>query len=255
MICQLLTVACPAGTILPLYPNNIDNNASYTLLEGQIPEAGWELVDLTTNSPVFLSVGKVWLPFAEKTYPCALLKALRAVPQGVEIRLKLIKNGNAVAVITLSDKGAAGQRQDIAGPLAASMLEETITVSLCQNFILPDDKAALRGLLADLALIQKYDLICTCGGTGLGARDITPQVTASLLDYEVPGFGEAMRTASLAKTPNAIISRAVCGVIGQCLVLNLPGSAKAVRENLAAVLPGLGHALAKLQGDPADCGG
>ena len=113
----------------------------------------------------------------------------------------------------------------------------------------------LRALLTELALSQAYDLICTTGGTGLSPRDITPQVTEALLDTSLPGFSQVMLAASLAKTPHAIISRAAAGVLGQSIIINLPGSRKAVMENLAAVLPALPHALAKLQGDPADCGG
>ena len=113
----------------------------------------------------------------------------------------------------------------------------------------------LRALLVDLALNQGYDVICTSGGTGVGPRDISPQVTSAVLDYPLPGFSMAMMQASLAKTPHAAISRAVAGVLGQSIIINLPGSRKAVVENLEAVLPALPHALDKLHGDPADCGG
>ena len=102
---------------------------------------------------------------------------------------------------------------------------------------------------------QGYDIICTSGGTGVGPRDITPQTVAPLLDLELPGFATAMMLESLKKTPHAAISRAVCGVLGPSIVITLPGSRKAVLENLAAVLPALPHALDKLHGDPADCGG
>ena len=124
-----------------------------------------------------------------------------------------------------------------------------------QGFLLPDDAVQLRALLVDLALNQGYDIICTSGGTGVGPRDISPQVTSAVLDYPLPGFSMAMMQASLAKTPHAAISRAVAGVLGQSIIINLPGSRKAVVENLEAVLPALPHALDKLHGDPADCGG
>ena len=121
--------------------------------------------------------------------------------------------------------------------------------------MLPDDAAALRALLTELALGQGYDIICTSGGTGVGPRDVSPEATLAVLDKRLPGFEQAMMQAGLDKTPTASVSRAVAGVIGGCICINLPGSRKAVVENLAAVLPALGHALDKLHGDPADCGG
>lgn len=229
---------------------------AHLLSSGAMPAgAGWELFE-NPDDPLFIVAGHAWISTSEseEAIGAPLLRALRPVASSAPINLRMRKKGYAIAVITLSDKGALGLRQDTAGPLAAKTLATALPVCATSAFILPDDKNALRGLLADLALTQKYDLICTCGGTGLGPRDITPQATASLLDMDLPGFGEAMRQASLRKTPNAIISRAICGAIGECLVLNLPGSAKAVGENLEAILPALNHALKKLQGDTSDCG-
>ncbi|MDH4024242.1 MAG: MogA/MoaB family molybdenum cofactor biosynthesis protein, partial [Desulfuromonadales bacterium] len=99
----------------------------------------------------------------------------------------------------------------------------------------------------------KLDLIVTTGGTGLSPRDVTPQATLQVIDYEIPGMAEAMRTQSLRKTPHAMVSRAVVGVRKQTMIINLPGSPKAARENLETLLPALPHALAKLTGDPSDC--
>jgi molybdenum cofactor synthesis domain-containing protein len=100
----------------------------------------------------------------------------------------------------------------------------------------------------------KADLILTTGGTGLSPRDVTPDATLEVIDKEVPGFSEAMRAESLKKTPHAMISRAITGIRGSSLIVNLPGSPKSVRENLSVILPALPHALSKLKGDPTECG-
>ncbi len=146
-------------------------------------------------------------------------------------------------------------REDLSGPAIRELTAARLPLCHSQGFLLPDEPAQLRALLTDLALHQGYDLICTTGGTGLSPRDTTPQVTAALLDTPLPGFSQAMMAASLAQTPHAAISRAVAGVLGQSIIINLPGSRKGALENLAAVLPALPHALDKLHGDPADCGG
>ena len=100
---------------------------------------------------------------------------------------------------------------------------------------------------------MRCDLIVTTGGTGVGPRDVTPEATRSVIERELPGFGEAMRMESLKITPHAVISRALAGIRKHCLIINLPGSPKAARENLQTVLPALAHAIAKIQGDPSDC--
>jgi molybdenum cofactor synthesis domain-containing protein len=120
--------------------------------------------------------------------------------------------------------------------------------------ILPDDMASIARLLSDWSDREHLDLIVTTGGTGLTPRDVTPQATLQVLDYEIPGMAEVMRMQSLAKTPHAMLSRAVVGVRRRTMIVNLPGSPKAARENLQVVLPALPHALAKLAGDPNDCG-
>jgi len=160
-------------------------------------------------------------------------------------------NSFTIGVLTLSDKGARGEREDLSGLLLQEMVQDLGRV--CEYQIIADDIAGiqqtLRAWVDDLAL----DLILTTGGTGLTPRDQTPQATAPLLDYQIPGMAEAMRAASLLKTPHAMVSRALVGVRKRSLIVNLPGSPKAVRENLAVILPALPHALAKLKGDPSDC--
>jgi molybdenum cofactor synthesis domain-containing protein len=120
--------------------------------------------------------------------------------------------------------------------------------------ILPDEKSRIIETLTRLSDSGNVDLILTTGGTGVAPRDVTPEATLQVIDRELPGMAEAMRAESLKKTPHAMISRAVAGIRKQALIVNLPGSPRAVRENLAVILPALSHAVEKIKGDPADCG-
>ena len=156
-----------------------------------------------------------------------------------------------IGVVTLSDKGSKGQRVDESGPVVRGMLEAIGQVT--HVLILPDDIDSIVGILTDWSDQEQLNLIVTTGGTGLTPRDVTPQATLQVIDYEVPGMAEVMRIESLKKTPHAMLSRAVVGVRKQTMIINLPGSPKAARENLEAVLPALSHGLAKLAGDPSDC--
>lgn len=160
-------------------------------------------------------------------------------------------SGFRVGVLTLSDKGARGEREDESGRLLGEMI--TTVGSVARYQVVPDDYDKIIMLLTSWADDLRLDLILTTGGTGLSPRDLTPQATEQVIDYQVPGMAEAMRRASMEKTPHAMLSRALVGVRGQTLIINLPGSPKGVRENLEVLLPALPHALAKLQGDPSDC--
>lgn len=155
-------------------------------------------------------------------------------------------------ILTVSDRGASGDRLDESGEAARELLEEA-GFPVAYMEIVPDDPERIQAVLRQWADQDGIALIVTSGGTGLSPRDVTPQATRDVLDYEVPGMAEAMRATSLAKTPHAMLSRALAGVRGTSLILNLPGSPRAVRENLATVLPALRHGLDKLAGDPSDC--
>ena len=156
------------------------------------------------------------------------------------------------AILTLSDKGAAGERADASGPALAGWLNER-GVSVLQTQVIPDEVDRIAETLAAWADSRRFDLILTTGGTGVSPRDVTPDATMRVLDRLLPGFGEVMRFRSLAKTPHAIISRAVAGIRGGVLIINLPGSPKGAVENLEAVWDTVPHAIAKCQGDPAEC--
>jgi molybdenum cofactor synthesis domain-containing protein len=155
-----------------------------------------------------------------------------------------------VAILTLSDKGAKGKREDTSGPAIEKLIKK-IDSELVSCDILPDEKDLIKKKL--IALCKKADLVITTGGTGVSPRDVTPEATREVIKYEIPGISEAMRRESLKKTPFAMISRAVAGVRGRTLIINLPGSPKAVRENLSAILPVLGHTIEKIKGSTKDC--
>jgi molybdopterin adenylyltransferase len=155
-------------------------------------------------------------------------------------------------VITVSDKGSRGEREDISGREIIRMLT-AIDAVVEDTVIIPDETAEIKKTIITYADDKQLDLILTTGGTGVSPRDLTPDATLAVIDKEVPGMAEAMRRESAAITPHAMISRAVAGIRGRTLIVNLPGSPKGVRENLSVVLPALKHAIEKIQGDERDC--
>ncbi len=215
---------------------------------------GDELVSKT--GPVFKVLGVTWLPGDIFSARCLLLEACEAgetLPTDKVLSLEIRREGFSLAWITLSDKGSRGERVDTAGPLIAELIGHELSLNHSAGFILPDEEPQLRALLTDLALTQEYDLVVTSGCTGVALRDVTPEATLAVIEKRLPGMERAMTAISLEKTARAMISRAVAGTLGQTLIINLPGSPKAVRECLESILPALEHALKKLQGDPTDC--
>lgn len=150
-------------------------------------------------------------------------------------------------ILTISDKGARGERDDTSGAAIREMLS-ALEVAVERYEVIPDDRAPITQRLIAWADDDGLDLIVTTGGTGLGPRDTTPEATREAIDYEAPGMAEAMRLEGLKHTPMAMLSRAVVGVRGRTLIVNLPGSPRGVRENLSVLLPVLPHALEMLRG-------
>ncbi|AGB41193.1 molybdenum cofactor synthesis domain protein [Halobacteroides halobius DSM 5150] len=157
-----------------------------------------------------------------------------------------------VGILTLSDTGAAGKRKDKSGKRIEELISQ-IGGEVTYYQVLPDDKETIVRELKKMTDQSKLELILTTGGTGLAPRDVTPEATTEVIDTEVPGIAEAIRAKSLAKTPKAMLSRAVAGVRNESLIINLPGSPKAVEECLEVVLPVLTHAVKLIKDQVKEC--
>lgn len=154
-------------------------------------------------------------------------------------------------VITISDKGSRGEREDTSGPLLRSILEKTYDMS--EVLIVPDEIEIIAQAIQREVDEKGIDLVVTTGGTGVSVRDVTPEATRMVIERDLPGFGEIMRAESYKITPFALISRALCGIRRGSIVINLPGSPKAAAECLSFVVDAIPHALGKIKGDMEDC--
>jgi molybdopterin adenylyltransferase len=154
-------------------------------------------------------------------------------------------------VITISDKGSKGEREDTSGPRLVKMLEKDYEMG--EVLIVPDEMDLIAETMKTQIDQKGFDLVVTTGGTGVGPRDVTPEATRSVIEKDLPGFAEVMRMESFRITPFALISRAICGIRCRSIIVNLPGSPKAAAECLSFVLASLPHALEKVKGDPSEC--
>jgi len=229
---------CPGGVPAPFVP-----------VGSRLLDRDEELFQITANG--WLSTPEPGAPTVRGSWAVAL-RNVEPSPDGRSLTMR--KKGMSLAWITLSDTCAQGERIDLSGPTIEILFRQAMAIDFSQGFVIPDDPWQLKGLLSHLALIQRFDFIVTTGGTGLSPRAITPAATLAGIEKRLPGFEQAMTAASLQKTPTGAVSRAVAGTLGQSIIVNLPGSRKAVEENLAAVLPAMEHALKKLQGETAACG-
>lgn len=155
-----------------------------------------------------------------------------------------------VGILTVSDRGATGAYQDKSGPVIKEIVAGNLNAVVAQQAIVPDEIEVIKNTLLAWVYHHQLHLILTTGGTGFAPRDVTPEATRQVIDREAPGLIFAMLRDSLAVTPHAMLSRMVAGIKNQTLIINLPGSPKAVRENLETVLPALPHALELLRDDP-----
>jgi molybdenum cofactor synthesis domain-containing protein len=151
----------------------------------------------------------------------------------------------------MSDRGSRGEREDKSGPVIGELLKG-IDADILYYEVIPDEKEIIKEKLIEYS--EKVDLILTTGGTGLGPRDVTPEATMEVIERDIPGIAEIMRFEGVKKTPRAVLSRAVAGVRGKALIVNLPGSPAAVKENLSVIMDILPHAIEKIKGDTKDCG-
>lgn len=161
-------------------------------------------------------------------------------------------NNYNVAVITISDKGSRGEREDTGGPLICDLFtEQGYNIAFTET--IPDEQDIIEDTLKKYSDAEKVALIATTGGTGFAERDVTPEATLNVVDKRVPGIPEAMRMGSLKYTQRAMLSRMEAGIRGRTLIINLPGSPKAIKENLESVMDALGHGLEMLVDKPRDC--
>jgi molybdopterin adenylyltransferase len=177
-----------------------------------------------------------------------------AAGDAVEVLEVVPREKLQAVILTVSDRCSRGEAVDTAGPAVARLLESSLHAHVYSTEIVPDDHDRIAGRLRHYSDGHSIDLVLAVGGTGFAPRDVTPEAVSAVIQRPTPGLDEAMRRASLDITPMAMLSRAVSGIRNSTLIISLPGSERAATENLQAILPALAHGLAKLAGDPSDCG-
>ena len=177
-----------------------------------------------------------------------------AVGDSVEVVECVHRRTFQAVILTISDRCSRGETTDTAGPAVATLLSGSIDAHVYATEIIPDDGGRIAERLRHYSDGHSIDLVLAVGGTGFALRDVTPEAVRDVIERPTPGLDEAMRRSSMEKTPTAMLSRAVSGIRSHTLIVSLPGSERGAVENLQALLAALGHGLAKLRGDPSDCG-
>lgn len=238
-------VRLPVGTLLAIVP---------AAEPAQLP-AG-PLLELTqigkechTRCAIYYQIGDCVMP-REGVFTRVLRGGTLAAGDAI-----LVLTAFRVAILTASDKGAQGEREDASGKIIREVVEGELGWPVVDYAVLPDEREAIAAKLAAWADQGRADLILTTGGTGFSPRDITPEATLDVAQRLAPGLAEAMRAAGALKTPRAMLSRGVAVIRGRTLIVNLPGSPKGVRESLEALRPALGHGLEIMTGRAGECGG
>ncbi len=241
---------CKRSSTMPLALSKLDIDAHVSEKNMQIPMGS---ILYHNNEKFFEVAGYNLFTSNQHTFSLPYLKALKEIENDELLEFEVKKEGYSLAIVTLSDKGYQGQREDVSGELIHSIMQQALPLAFIKKYILPDDPKRLKAMIARLAYENQYDIIITTGGTGIAPTDLTPEAILPLLTRRFHGFEQAMMAVSFQKTSNALISRAFVGTIDECFVVALQGSPKAVRENLETILPALPHALDKLKGSTADC--